>query len=49
MLEVEFSSGSVYRYSGVPRSTFDALMRSASKGGYLDAHIKDRYSYRRVR
>jgi len=49
VLEVEFHSGGVYQYSGVPRSTFEALMRAASKGAYLDAYIKARFSYRRVR
>jgi hypothetical protein len=42
-LEVEFNSGAVYQYSGVPRSEFEALMNSGSKGKYLNGNIKDRY------
>lgn len=49
-LEVEFQSGSVYRYAEIPSSEYRALMSAASKGRYFNAHIKNGgYSYRRVR
>jgi hypothetical protein len=44
-LEVEFNSGSVYQYAGVPQGEYDGLMNAESKGTYLNARIKGRYSY----
>lgn len=48
-LEVEFHSGGVYQYSGVPENVYQGLMRAASKGSYLHDHIKDRYPCRHMR
>lgn len=48
-LEVEFHSGDVYQYSGVPEAVYQALMQAASKGSYLHNHIKGRYPFRQVR
>jgi hypothetical protein len=48
-LEVEFHSGGVYQYSGVPETVHDGFIRAASKGSYFHDHIKDRYRYRQVR
>lgn len=48
-LEVEFHSGGVYQYSGVPESVYRGLLQSASKGSYFHNHIKDRYPFRRLR
>jgi hypothetical protein len=48
-LEVEFNSGGVYQYSGVPEAVYAALMRASSKGHYLNDHIKDRYHCQHVR
>ena len=41
-LEVEFNSGAVYQYQGVPQSENDALMSAGSKGTYFNANIKSR-------
>ncbi len=49
MLELEFHSGGVYRYSGVPEVIYRGLIRAASKGSYFHQNIKDRYSFIRVR
>ena len=49
MLEVEFTSGSVYRYFEVPESEYEELMNAASKGRYLNQNIKDCYRYVQVR
>ena len=49
ILEIEFRSGGVYQYSGVPRSEYEALMSASSLGSYFAANIRNRYSYRRVR
>lgn len=42
-LEIEFTSGRIYRYLGVPRSLYDWLLRSPSKGGIFNRMIRDRY------
>jgi len=48
-LEIEFQSGGLYQYSGVPVGEYNALMSASSKGGHFHARIKDRYSTRRIR
>jgi KTSC domain len=48
-LEVEFKSGSLYQYIGVPRNEYEALMNAASVGRYLNAKIKGRYRYVQIR
>jgi hypothetical protein len=47
-LEVEFTSGSVYQYYGVPQGIYDAFVAAASKGQFLASQIKDRFPYARV-
>ena len=49
ILELEFHSGGVYRYSGVPESIYRALMGAASKGSYFHQNIRERYPFVRVR
>lgn len=48
MLEVEFTNGAVYSYSGVPLGEYEGLMNADSKGKYLHANIKGRYPYARL-
>jgi len=48
ILEVEFTSGRVYQYQGVPTETYEEIMRAESKGKYLNTHIKERFPFRRV-
>lgn len=43
-LEIEFSSGRVYRYSSVPASVHEWLLRSPDKGGLFNRLIRDRYA-----
>ena len=43
-LEIEFHSGPVYQYADVPEGEYDAMMAADSKGTYLNAHIRGRYS-----
>ncbi|ARK94267.1 KTSC domain-containing protein [Burkholderia pseudomallei] len=45
VLEVEFVNGSVYSYSGVPPGEYEGFMNADSKGKYLHANIKNRYSF----
>jgi len=47
-LTIEFHSGGVYQYFNVPYSEYAALMNASSRGRYFHAHIKNRYSHRRL-
>lgn len=44
-LEVEFNSGSVYAYAGVPSEEYEGFMGAGSKGKHFHANIKNRYSF----
>ncbi len=48
ILELEFTSGEVYRYSGVPGHHYTGLMHADSKGGYFNSYIKDIYPFRKM-
>lgn len=47
-LELEFSSGRIYRYEAVPQGTYEWLLRAPSKGAFVSRMINDRYAYRDV-
>ena len=48
-LEVEFLTGGIYQYYGVPESLYVGLMSAASHGNYLDTYIKKGgFNYRRI-
>ncbi|MET8881796.1 KTSC domain-containing protein [Streptomyces rubiginosohelvolus] len=49
VLEVEFLSGGLYRYSGVPADLHTRLMQASSKGRFLHQFVIDRYPTHRVR
>lgn len=42
-LEIEFVSGRIYQYVGVPESVYGWLLRSPSKGGIFNRMIRDKY------
>jgi KTSC domain len=48
LLEVEFSSGEVYRYYDVPPAVYEQLMRADSHGRYFIANVRSRYRYLRL-
>ena len=48
ILEIEFTSGDVYRYHAVPPSVHRDLMDAESRGRYFVAHIRDVYPTARV-
>ncbi|WP_217495140.1 KTSC domain-containing protein [Vibrio sonorensis] len=49
ILEAEFvSDGSIYRYYGVPKSTYDALMTATSLGSYFYFNVRSSYRYKKV-
>jgi hypothetical protein len=41
VLEVEFRTGAVYEYHGVPANTHAALMSAQSHGRYFNQYIKN--------
>lgn len=45
LLQVEFFSGSVYRYFGVPAAVYRALLDATSKGNYFNQTIRERFPY----
>jgi KTSC domain len=48
VLEVQFTSGGLYRYYGVPAEVHRELMEAGSRGHYFAERIRDRYRYRRL-
>lgn len=49
VLEIEFRTGSVYRYHGVSPEVVDQFLHAPSRGRYFTAWIRDRYPTTRVR
>lgn len=49
ILEVEFRTGEVYQYLGVPVSEYDALMNADSIGAYFSYNIRPHYDFRHIR
>lgn len=49
VLEIEFQSGSVYRYFAVPLAVLDGLVEAPSKGGYFNRVIRSSYPFDRVK
>lgn len=47
-LKIEFRRGGVYEFFPVPYSEYAGLLRAGSPGKYFLAHIKGRYSYRKI-
>jgi hypothetical protein len=47
-LEVEFSNGTVYVYSGVSPEVHRRLMNAPSPGSFFEERIAEEYSSRRV-
>lgn len=47
-LEVEFHSSAVYQYYGVPAILHQEIMRTPSKGQFLNQYIKNAFPYSRV-
>jgi hypothetical protein len=46
-LRVRFTDGDWYRYFAVPASVHQAFLAAESHGRFFQAHIRDRYRYRR--
>ncbi len=48
ILEVEFNSGAIYQYSGVPECEYYGLINADSKGKYLNLNVKNRYFFSKL-
>jgi hypothetical protein len=48
VLDVEFTTGYVYRYFGVPRSTVEAVLGAESVGRAFNVLIRGRYPFERL-
>lgn len=48
VLEVQFRTGGIYRYFGVPPDVHAALLTAESKGRFFNSVIKPRYQYLRI-
>jgi hypothetical protein len=48
LLELEFQSGAIYRYLGVPAATYRELLAAESKGAYFNCHIRNRFPYTKI-
>ena len=44
-LELEFATGRIYRYTAVPQSVYDWLLRARSKGAYVARMISPNYEF----
>ena len=47
-LELEFRSGAIYRYRGVPEQVYQELLSAESKGRYFNQHIRNRFTYAQI-
>lgn len=49
ILEVEFNTGTIYQYVGVPVAVYEELMAASSHGTYFAHNIKNAgYLYHRI-
>jgi hypothetical protein len=48
VLELEFESGAIYDYFGVPRRLYDHLLGADSKGAFVNREIVPRFPARKV-
>jgi hypothetical protein len=47
-LDVEFASGQIYSYSGVPQAIYDAFISSDTKGQFFNQVVRPTYDHKRV-
>jgi hypothetical protein len=45
ILQLEFRSGAVYRYFGVPAEMHDGLLGASSKGRYFNREIREHFRH----
>ena len=44
VLEIYFHSGHIYRYAGISKEIFDALIKAPSVGKYYNDNIRGQYT-----
>lgn len=44
-LTIQFTSGNIYIYLGVPEAIYTGLDHASSRGEYFNQHIRDRYEF----
>jgi len=47
-LQVQFHSGAVYRYAGVPQDIYEDFKEVGYSGRFLNSTIKGAYDYERI-
>lgn len=47
VLEVEFTSGAIYEYFGVPKWVYKDFTASSSRGRYFAYRFRDKFPYRK--
>ena len=45
LLQLEFRSGAIYRYFGIPAPLYEALLAAPSKGKYFNRAIRGKFAY----
>jgi hypothetical protein len=45
ILQLEFRSGALYRYCGVPAPVYEALLSAPSKGRYFNRSIRGSFAF----
>jgi len=48
-LRVIFNTGAVYEYFNVPENEYQGMSNSFSKGSYFNRHIRNRFSFKKIR
>jgi hypothetical protein len=48
VLEIQFESGRIYQYYGVPEDVYHGMLNADSKGKYFNSHIRGKYAYREI-
>jgi KTSC domain len=48
-LRITFVSGDIYDYLNVPKAVFEEMRASGSKGAFLNALVKGRYDFEKVK
>ncbi len=46
VLTIQFKTGSIYEYAGVPNEVFDAFIAAESQGKYFSREIQGKYNFK---
>ena len=49
ILQIRFTSGAEYQYSGVPPELYEKLLAAESAGSFLHKHIKGKYPFAKTK